>query len=559
MKKTSFLFLFLFSFSPSAFYSQAPGWLWAKSAGGVKSEKAYAVHTDLSGNIYAGGYFFSDSITFGTKTFYSMGAAAFLVKYDPSGNVIWAKASQHTGTIYGITSDKAGNIYIAGGFLGYIIFDGHYLSNSFPNSSTFDIFLVKYDSSGNFLWAKNPKGTSDADDVAQSVAVDSTGNVYIGGYFGSKVLVFDTDTLHDTNPSSFQPSSDMFVAKYNSSGNALWVRNGICGDDDMAYGVSTDGFGNVYSVGVFNTTQIVFGRDTLINTGSTDLFIVKFDSLGKEKWAHTTGGSPGTQSYAYSVTTDANNSIFIAGEFGSFPILTLGTYTLSSATGFILIAKYDTSGNILWAKNAGSNSNKGESAYSVCADMLGNVYLTGSFQSPSITFGSCTVNNNSVPDSIDVFVLKYDGAGNPLWIQSAGGIGYDRANAISVDPNGIVYIAGCYTSTSISFGPSTFSNTAYNYMDVFIAKLDNIADVREILNTNNLTIYPNPSSGIINFETTEMPKAVTIYNSLGELVYEIKKPLMTEQIDISGQRPGVYFCKIKLQSGERVFKIIKTD
>ncbi|HXB39937.1 MAG TPA: T9SS type A sorting domain-containing protein [Bacteroidia bacterium] len=76
---------------------------------------------------------------------------------------------------------------------------------------------------------------------------------------------------------------------------------------------------------------------------------------------------------------------------------------------------------------------------------------------------------------------------------------------------------------------------------------------------NGIRLFPNPTTSIINIETTEEPKAITIYNSLGELVYENVYPINKEQIDISKQRTGVYFCKIKLQSGEKVFKIIKTD
>src|SRR6187401_873044 len=115
----------------------------------------------------------------------------------------------------------------------------------------------------------------------------------------------------------------------------------------------------------------------------------------------------------------------------------------------------------LWAQSAGGTSS--ESGFSIATDANDNIYVTGVFQSTSITFGSITLTNNST-NSYDIFVVKYSSAGTVLWAYSGGGTGIDYGNSISTDGNGNVYVVGTFTS-SITFG-STILTTAGNY-DIF--------------------------------------------------------------------------------------------
>ena len=99
-----------------------------------------------------------------------------------------------------------------------------------------------------------------------------------------------------------------------------------------------------------------------------------------------------------------------------------------------------------WAKSAGESSN--DEATSVAVDLFGNTYVTGWFDSPSITFGLTTLTNVG---AYDVFVVKYNSSGNVLWAKSAGGTSYDAASSIAVDAVGNVYVAGYFTSPTITF------------------------------------------------------------------------------------------------------------
>ena len=150
---------FLFSLQT---FSQSPDWLWAQSAGGTSGDEGRSCATDASGNVIATGLFSSPTITFGTTVLTNAGGNdMFIVKYDPSGNVLWAKSAGGTSGAGGnsCTTDASGNIIATGYFTSpTITFGTTVLTNA--NAGSSDIFIVKYDSGGNVLWAKSEGGTA---------------------------------------------------------------------------------------------------------------------------------------------------------------------------------------------------------------------------------------------------------------------------------------------------------------------------------------------------------------------------------------------------------------
>src|SRR5438034_11536727 len=113
---------------------------------------------------------------------------------------------------------------------------------------------------------------------------------------------------------------------------------------------------------------------------------------------------------------------------------------VSVAIGFSLNV-FSQAPNWAWAKSGGSISNDYSNA--TCTDANGNVYVTGTFQGSTITFGSYTLHNVAT-GSLDIFIVKYDANGNVLWAKSGGGTGYDYAYGICADVNGNVYITGYF-------------------------------------------------------------------------------------------------------------------
>jgi Putative metal-binding motif/Beta-propeller repeat len=282
-------------------YDSSGNVLWAKRGGGAGSEVSYGIAVDNSGNAYITGYF-DETVTFGTKSLTSVGANdAFVVKYDSSGNVLWAKRGGGAGYegSYGIAVDSNSHAYITGMFQGTATFGSTSLTSAGGN----DTFVVKYDSSGNVLWAKRGGGISGDD--SDGIAVDSSGNSYITGIF-NETTTFGTTSLTSAG------SNDAFVVKYDPSGNVLWAKKGGGVSGDFSYGIAVDSSGNSYITGIFNETA-TFGTTSLTSAGSNDVFVVKYDPSGNVLWAKKGGGTSGD--FSYSIAVDSNSHAYITGMF----------------------------------------------------------------------------------------------------------------------------------------------------------------------------------------------------------------------------------------------------
>jgi len=366
-------------------------WLWAKKAGGTDSDYGYGIAVDASGNSYVTGYF-KGSATFGSTTLTNNGFAnIFIAKLDSSGNWLWAKNAGYSGcgtSGNGIAVDASGNIYVTGDFSGSATFG----SITLTSNGDSDIFIAKLDSSGNWLWAKNAGGTDY--DYGQGIAVDASGNSYVTGYFESTTATFGSTTL---TSSGF---SDIFVAKLDSSGNWLWIKNAGGTDYYEGCGIAVDTSGNSYVIGWFEGSA-TFGSATLTSNGDDDIFVTKLDSSGNWLWAKKAGGTDYYEGCGIAV--DASGNSYITGFFSDSA--TFGSTTLTS-NGYcdIFIAKLDSSGNWLWAQNAGGTGS--DWGHGIAVDAIGNSYVTGYFFSTAATFGNITIYGSGTVYNTDIFVVK---------------------------------------------------------------------------------------------------------------------------------------------------------
>jgi hypothetical protein len=516
-------------------FSQSPNWLWAKSAGGSNDDNGKSIAIDGNGNSYVTGYFSSPAISFGLTTLTCAGNHdMFIAKYDGSGNAVWAKSAGGSnideGT--GIAVDNIGNSYVIGYFnSSTITFDTITLTNDSIGFA--DIFIVKYDVSGNVIWAKSAGG-NDVDE-GLGIAVDGSGNIYVTGVFGSSTITFDTITL--TNAGTY----GMFIAKYNSSGNALWARNSGGSLESFGNSIAVDGSGTSYVTGYFLGANITFDTILINNVGGnfTDIFIVKYDASGNMIWAKGAGGDD--QDLCYSIAIDGNGNSFITGSFESSNI-TFGTISLTNAyagTTDVFIAKYDSNGDAVWAKRAGGND--WEEGTSVAVDGIGNSYFTGVFQSSTITFGTYILNNVGGPD---MFFVKYDTSGNVVWAKSVDGS--DQSNSIAVDGSNNCYVTGSFSSPTINFDSTTLTRAGSN--DIFVARLGNtFTSLSEVNIRQGLIIYPNPTSTFLNIhQSNPSPnQQLIITDLLGAEVYKEMLIGIDNSISISTWRAGIYFYEVR--------------
>jgi len=552
MKNLYTLFILSLIIFPGV-YAQSPNWLWAKSAGGANGDAGYGISTDASGNILVTGYFEGYSITFGTTTITGAGYSdVFVVKHDASGNVQWAKSAGGTGDDMGlsISTDASGNVLVTGYFASPSITFGTTTLTNANTNGTADIFVVKYDASGNVLWAKSAGGTGD--DMGLSISTDASGNVLATGRFAGSSITFGTTTLSNAG------STDIFVVKYDAGGNVLWAKSAGGASYDYGYGISTDFSGNVLVTGSFWGTSITFGSTTLTNAGSgtNDIFVVKYDTSGNVLWAKGAGGTD--SDVGYGITTDATGNVLATGYFMS-PSITFGTTALSlssAGSSDIFIVKYDASGNVLWAKSTGGTDQ--DFGQSLTINASGNVLLAGYFRSSSITFGSTTLTNaGSATD--DIFIVKYDANGNVLWAKSAGGTDGDVGYGISTDAIGNILVTGRFDSPSINFGTTTLTNAGF--WDIFIANLSESVGVEEAGSEDSqIKIYPNPSTGKFTIHSQEKISSIEIFNVLGERIYYTHSNLSSLiKLDISDQPLGVYILQLKTEKGTATEKVVVSD
>jgi hypothetical protein len=531
---------FLIALNMTLIFMQAQNFQWAKREGLYAYDYGYGIGTDNAGNVYVAGKY-EDTANFSGITVPCAGNHdIFVARYSSSGALNWI----HTGGgilgdyAHSMTLDKTNNyVYVAGEVEGYndiITFPGStFTLNTFGDN---DIFVSKYDLSGNLLWVKSAGWVKN--EKALGVTYDNSGNVYICGYF--------TDTTKFSGPYIISKGGhDIFVAKYDGSGNLQWVQTTGSSGRDEALSIKCDANGDVYVCGLMSS-GCMFGSTTFTcSPNYLDAFIVKYSPSGSVIWAKSGGGS--YDDVAWSLTIDNNNKIFVAGEFNAYAVFS-GSPLTTAGNADIFIASYDGSGNLQWIKQAGGTLI--DRARGIGTDGS-NLFITGQFGSTA-NFGSYAV---TAVDSSDIFMASLSNNGTFQWVSAVGGppdapesLGYESGIAIHGETNGNVYATGALLSGGV-FGGTTLM--PYSRTDMFLTKLNQLSGIKTIADKSPkaIYVYPNPATGsfIIDMSQVAEQKAeINIYNSLGQLIDKrtLKAPSKIT-IELPDQEKGIYIVEVK--------------
>ena len=542
MKKHGFLLL-IFSMSINIVAQTCQ---WAKSAGGYNDDFAYTAATDANGNVYMAGMFNSDSIVFGAYVAHNIGISVggdiFIVKYDSAGNVLWAKGAQGYGSDYPTAMAINGT--------GELYLTGYFYSPTLAFSSTVinhgpssdaDMFLVKMDGDGNTIWAKDYSGSTDYLQPS-GIALDEAGMVYLVGTFASDSFMLGGTELFK---SGFFNS---FLAKTDTTGNVLWAKATNGSDKDQTYAVATDNTNGVYIAGTFTSPTLSFGATTLTDTNTassaSDIFLAKYDTAGTPVWAKRFGGAYSDD--AFSVTTDHSGHVFISGYFNS-PTINFGGVTLTNGgviNPFVTMLSSAT-GATQWAKSGYCVSSG--NANCIKTDYRGNLYASGWYNSDSLSFDGNVV---AGAGGDDIFLVRMDTLGNVLTALSAGGTNNDWCSTNAPDNDGDVYIAGFFASPTCRFGAVTVNNdTLSPYSDAYLAKYSfpNLSvGSQHNGGLEPIAIYPNPNTGSFTLNGIKAGTAVVnVYNAMGGLVYagSFPAPASGLQVALPACAPGVYYLR----------------
>jgi gliding motility-associated-like protein len=301
----------------------------------------------------------------------------------------------------------------------------------------------------------------------EDIALDRHGNIFAIGFTYGNMALFGADTIPVSRWGS-GVGSQPIIAKYDPAGNIQWVR-GLLNGVAAPVGVTTDGAGNSYFFGTFSGSVDV-GTDSLVApTGDIMYYLIKYDPAGNVKWMRSAGYHTFSSSFfdKYGgVAADSFGNVYITESFANS--FTVGSTTLTS-TGSqdVFIIKYDTLGNVIWAKQAGGAN--ADYAGQITTTSSGTFYISGTFFSPSITFGSSTLTNPGSTRNCSMYIVKYDGTGNVLWAKNSGSDS-EEVNGIVTNADKNVYATGRFPHSG-TFGTASLSNP-YRYPEIFVTKYD---------------------------------------------------------------------------------------
>ena len=407
---------------------------------------------------YGYGFFVKPSTT---------GDAAYVGKLDSEGNAQWLQwidgASNEAS--FTLAIDLNNNVYVSGysSSPATSIRFGDNASYTKPSTLSSAAFIAKLNSVGVAQWLQWIDGPFSTVDVGYAIAVDMSGNVYIGGESNTT----GTSIRFGNTASYVKPATTgyaAFVGKLDSSGVEQWLRWIDGTGTETTWGLSTDSAGNVYFAGRSSSTEttIRFSNSPTFAKPATvgdAAFVGKFNSEGTAQWIQWIDGDVSGVEYGYAVATDPQGNVYVSGyssQYGTSILFGTDTAypkpTTSSTAAFV--AKLSSGGATQWLQWIDGSLQ--EQGLSLATDLTGNIYITGFSASSesAIRFGENTSYPKPPTTNEAVFVGKMDSAGVGQWLQWIDGTGNESGRSISVDPFDNVYVTGLSdtTETSIRFG-----------------------------------------------------------------------------------------------------------
>lgn len=435
--------------------------------GGANQDMSNAITLDNNGNVYVSGSF-RGTVDFGGGNRTAVGEEdIFIVKFDKDGNYMWDYTRGDLAgddIAYHVATDSYGNVYACGSFTEAVDFGGGLRTSA----GGLDIFVVKLDPDGNWVWDQTFGNRNNQTGVA--LTVDGDNNVIITGRF--------------RNPLNFGGGvrspvgrRDIFIVKLDTDGFYLWDRTFGSVGRDAGRRVAVDAGNNIYVVGNFERT-INFGGGDRTEGDNTlyDAYLLKLDSSGGYIGDNTWGG--GEEDANWGVTVDSGGDVYVTGyfedtvDFGGGDRISLGSWD-------ICIVKFDNNCNYIWDRTyGGTGEDFGFDLAILCDDHL---FVTGSFEN-TVDFGGG--NRTSAGDK-DAYILKIDSDGHYLWDDTFGGIDRDRTQGIVIDPSEGMYVTG-YFGDAVDFGGG--DRTSNGSFDVFVVKYEVPIPATVDINPNTLNL-----------------------------------------------------------------------
>jgi hypothetical protein len=433
---------------------------------GTAQNYGRGIAVDNSGNYYITGHFNGQIRMTEADAFVTSlgGNDGFIAKFNSAGVLLWKVflAGPDDTIAKNLKIDASGNIYTIGSFSGQVtIYSANGSTQLINAGGSSQTYVLKFNTNGILTWNQVFTNTE-----TQDLALDTSGNVHIVGYF-SGTLVWGSTTLSSSG------SWDIYAVKLNSSnGLVTWAFAEGGTGADYGNGIVVDGNSNVYLTGAYDGTASFGASPTLqsiTSRGQSDIFISKYSSSGTLEWVRTSGSTQSDRGDKVAVNS-AGTEIYLAGRFGGTILFGtgLGSNSLNSAgSNDIVLAKYDGNGTIGFAIRAGGGNNDFVEAMTVEAN--GNLYFTGEtgYSNCAFTSNSSSVQNfilNASCGSSACFIAKYNNLGILQFVvATTNNSGIDGFRMTHL--NGKTWVIGDFSNT-VNFGFQQLS--AINNPELFV-------------------------------------------------------------------------------------------
>lgn len=484
----------------------AQTWQWATIEAGANGY-SHSLAKDYAGNVFLAGYFLG-SATIGANTYTStspnVGAGTFVLKYDASGNLLWNFVINSNNIQFAdIDTDNSGDVYITFSFANSVVLGNYTL----VSTGYQDMGVIKISNSGALIWAKSFGGTGI--EFPFSIATDGSGNSVVCGYYQSPSITFSGTTLTGTVNSTV---NNGYVAKFDPNGNVIWAKKIASSGLFPNLFVELDANSNAYVTGGFGN-QITAGAVTLSSGGTLDFFVAKYSSTGALLWLIRSGAF-GIE-LTRGIKADPLGNVYLSGSMnGTLCAIGSTTYAGTFGNSDAFIAKLDSSGNFLWSNRIASSGT--EMGYNL-APSANDVFLSCLAQTTLITVGAQTYTFSNNTDGL--LIAQYNSTGSLLNVFPLDG---GASSDLSLD-NCALYIGGTLKTPTVNFGNIALTHTTTS--SPFLARLQlavgeptiNISGTFSVCSGASATLQANGansyiwSNGAASSSIVVSPTATAVY------------------------------------------------
>lgn len=521
--------------------AHAQQWNWAVDAGGTgNSDFCWGVASDSRGNAYLAGSI-SGAADFGCEALAPTEIAGALAKYDSTGTCLWARSISTTFDAtwaYGVAIDAEDHIYVTGSYDGTAAFGNGITLGSLGAD---DIFLARYDTNGNCVWARRA-GSSGSNDEARGIAVGDSGDVYITGICGGTTIGFDNISI--PNPGNHR---QVVIARYDSTGIVHWARSSTgIGQSKSAQDIAVVDE-RLYITGILGFTLTSYDGIALTpNATSSNLYVLACDLAGEGLWARAFGSG---DNEGMGIDADTLGNVFVTGRFtGTMQLPSGDPLVCASSEEDLVLMRLDTAGGFQWAKRSGSLQR--DLGWDLEADGLGNVYVAAQFEQ-SIDFLGIPLTSFGEED---LLVARVDQWSNATWVKQGGGSDRDVAIAIHRSAVGSrpLYTGGYYWGT-VTYGNSIIEDVANG--DAMLIQLSDTTAVDFNTAVPERTgpavqVFPSPATESIFLRTEQPVQTLWLVSTLGaqeEVRYDA-----SGGIDVRALSVGLHLLRAVLADGRVV-------